>query len=292
MLRWRLLLGTAFIAALAGLCWLDLHAAMPGIWLMPLVLVLSLVGTQELLGLLKARGLRPIAWPLYVGNLAVVASNWAAVLHANSTLGPLGWPLLVLALAVLLAIMAQMRRYTGPGAVMEQLGLSMFCLVYVGLLLSFVCQLRLIGGGRTGLAAVVSLLIVVKLCDVGAYTFGRLFGRHKMSPILSPGKTWEGAAGGLALACLGAWLALHVLAPRISVQALPAGPWYGWAAFGLVVGMAGILGDLAESLIKRDVGRKDSSTWMPGFGGVLDLLDSILFAAPVAYLLWALKLVP
>ncbi|MGE0610678.1 MAG: phosphatidate cytidylyltransferase, partial [Pirellulales bacterium] len=174
MLRWRLLLGTAFIAALAGLCWLDLHAAMPGIWLMPLVLVLSLVGTQELLGLLKARGLRPIAWPLYVGNLAVVASNWAAVLHANSTLGPLGWPLLVLALAVLLAIMAQMRRYTGPGAVMEQLGLSMFCLVYVGLLLSFVCQLRLIGGGRTGLAAVVSLLIVVKLCDVGAYTFGRL----------------------------------------------------------------------------------------------------------------------
>jgi phosphatidate cytidylyltransferase len=72
---------------------------------------------------------------------------------------------------------------------------------------------------------------------------------------------------------------------------IAAAPAWGWLAYGLIVGVAGMLGDLAESLIKRDLGRKDSSDWMPGFGGVLDVLDSILFAAPVAYLCWALGLV-
>jgi phosphatidate cytidylyltransferase len=69
------------------------------------------------------------------------------------------------------------------------------------------------------------------------------------------------------------------------------GPWWGWIAFGLLVGGAGMVGDLAESLLKRDVGRKDSSTWMPGFGGVLDVLDSLLLSAPVAWACWAFGLV-
>jgi phosphatidate cytidylyltransferase len=132
---------------------------------------------------------------------------------------------------------------------------------------------------------------VVKMSDVGAYTVGRLAGRHKLAPVLSPGKTIEGALGGLLFACLGSWIALRWVLPAMTGAVAVYSNW-GWLVYGLLVGLAGILGDLAESLIKRDVGRKDSSDWLPGFGGVLDMLDSVLLAAPVAYLCWAFGVVP
>ena len=109
----------------------------------------------------------------------------------------------------------------------------------------------------------------------------------KLIPRISPGKTMEGAMGAFMFAMLGAWVGFHCLlryAPP-SINVVP-GLQYGWVVFGLFMGGVGMLGDLAESLLKRDLGRKDSSNWMPGFGGVLDLLDSILFAAPVAYACW------
>ncbi len=110
-----------------------------------------------------------------------------------------------------------------------------------------------------------------------------------MAPRLSPGKTIEGAIGGLAASCLGAWIALDWLVPGDApTSRRTPGPSWGWIVYGLLVGAAGMLGDLAESLLKRDAGVKDSSTWMPGFGGVLDILDSMLLAAPVAWLYWAL----
>jgi phosphatidate cytidylyltransferase len=137
------------------------------------------------------------------------------------------------------------------------------------------------------------LIIVVKMGDTGAYTVGRLVGRHKLCARLSPGKTIEGAAGAVVFAVLGSWLTFAWLVPWISATGVAQGAdtGWGWLPFGLLVGTAGGLGDLAESLLKRDAGRKDSSTWMPGFGGVLDLLDSILLAAPVAYVCWASGLV-
>jgi phosphatidate cytidylyltransferase len=126
--------------------------------------------------------------------------------------------------------------------------------------------------------------------DTGAYTLGRLMGRHKMAPRLSPGKTWEGAAGAALFAVFGSWAVFNLIGRMLNSHRAPLESWR-WIVFGLVVGIAGLLGDLAESLLKRDAGRKDSSPWMPGFGGMLDLLDSILFAAPVAYLCWATGLV-
>jgi len=135
-----------------------------------------------------------------------------------------------------------------------------------------------------GLVALVSLIAVVKAGDTGAYTAGRLFGWHKMTPILSPGKTWEGAAGAAIAAPLAAYATLYFMLPA-SERSLALNNW-NWLIFGLAVGLAGLVGDLAESLLKRDLGRKDSSAYLAGFGGVLDLLDSIFFAAPVAYLIW------
>jgi phosphatidate cytidylyltransferase len=129
------------------------------------------------------------------------------------------------------------------------------------------------------MVALASLIATVKMSDTGQYFVGRAFGRHKLAPRVSPGKTWEGVLGGVLFAVIGAGLAFW-FSGRFDLV--------GVICYAFALAPAGIIGDLAESLLKRDVGVKDSSTWMPGFGGVLDMLDSLLVAAPVAYLFWAL----
>jgi phosphatidate cytidylyltransferase len=166
-----------------------------------------------------------------------------------------------------------------------KVALTLLIAAYLGLLPSFVAQLRWpaterLADPQTQAAVALALAIFVpKSCDSGAYFTGRLLGRHKMTPVLSPGKTWEGFAGGLAGAVLAAVL-INRLGP-----ALPGGDRTDLVAagFGLTVGVVAVLGDLAESLLKRQYRRKDASHVMPGFGGVLDVVDSILFAAPVSY---------
>jgi phosphatidate cytidylyltransferase len=293
MLRWRLLLGPVMVAALLGLGWLDARADRPGIYLFPLAVVLALAGAQELLALFAARNLRPLRWAVLGGTLLVVLSNagplfWPAV--AQRWLSDLGWPLAAFLLGMIAIFLGEMARFQQPGQVLVQTGLAVLALAYVGLLVSMIVQLRLLAGGELGVVAVAALVWTVKMADIGAYAVGRLWGRHKLAPRLSPGKTVEGFVGGLAGGCVGAWAVFAWVRPAL-VSSPSSAPAWGWLVFGLVVSVAGVLGDLAESLIKRDMGRKDSSTWMPGFGGVLDLLDSALLAAPVAYLLWAFGLV-
>ena len=282
MLVWRLVLGTVLVAAVAALCLLDARASVPGTWLFPLALVITLLASGELLRICRVRGVLPAAWAVYLGNLAIVSANW---LRPTSTGGVLDGPALALALAAIGVFVAEMWRYRAPGQSLERLAAGMFALIYVGWLMSFLVQHRFVANGQLGLPALAALIIVVKMCDTGAYTVGRLIGRHKMTPTLSPGKTFEGLAGGLAFACLGAWFAFDWLLPRLAPER-SAPVAYGWIAYGLVVGLAGVAGDLAESLLKRDAGVKDSSAWMPGFGGVLDIVDSLLVAAPLSYLFW------
>lgn len=288
MLRWRLLLGGMLIAALVGLVRLDYLSSVPATWLFPLAVLAAVGAASEVVSLLAAGGRRPLASVIYGGTLAVIASNAIPlfVLRESDPLARLGWPLLAFTLSVLAALVGEMIRYRRPGGVMVNVALAVFGVAYAGLLLTFAVQLRVLGQGNEGLVALVALIAVVKFGDTGAYTVGRLIGRHKMAPIISPGKTWEGAGGAVVFALLGSWLSFTQL-PRWMAAPI-AQPSWAWIVFGLVVGLAGLLGDLAESLFKRDVGSKDSSTWMPGFGGVLDLLDSILFAAPVAFICWLL----
>lgn len=291
MLRWRLLLGTIFIAAVAGLCWLDVNGSRPGAWLLPLALLITVLASGELLWMFSARQLHPLACVIYVGNLAIVLMASLPTLFGwHAAWGPWGCPVVALAASVIIALIGEMRRYTGPGAVSERLGLAVFSLCYVGVLMAFVVQIRFLGpNGSWGLPALASMLIVVKMCDIGAYTVGRLIGRHKMAPVLSPGKTIEGAIGGIVFACGASWAVFHWLKSTGGMTEFKTASSLGWLIFGLAVGIAGMVGDLAESLLKRDLGRKDSSPWMPGFGGVLDLLDSILVAAPVAYVCWSCR---
>ena len=135
-----------------------------------------------------------------------------------------------------------------------------------------------------------SWIIVVKLGDIGAYSVGRLVGRHKITPLLSPSKTWEGAAGAFLFAIAGSWAVFSYLVPIVT-SGLPHGPSWGWLPFGLLLAAVGMAGDLAESLLKRDAGSKDSSRWLPGLGGVLDILDSLLLTAPLAWFCWSVGLV-
>ena len=287
MLRWRILLGVVFTVALCALCWLDAQARTPGTWLLPVALVIALAGTNELRQMLAARWAPAVSWVVYLGMAALVASNGLPHVMPQAGFAPWTGPMLALAAAMIVALSVEVVRYREPDGQTERLAGAALIFVYVGVLLSFAVQLRFSGpDGAWGLTALASLLLVVKLSDIGAYAVGRLVGRNKLAPRLSPGKTIEGAVGGLLFAAFGAWLSLVILFPVISgTTAVEVGFWQ-WLGFGLTVGVAGMFGDLAESLLKRDLGRKDSSDWMPGFGGVLDLVDSVLVAAPVAYLWW------
>jgi len=176
-------------------------------------------------------------------------------------------------------------RYRQPGASMETLGAELLIVGYVGVLLCLTAQLRWVAGAQAGYLVLGSLIIAAKCGDIGAYTLGRLLGRRKMAPYLSPSKTWAGAVGALIGSGLGAWIWLRS-APPLFDAAWPPCPALWAVVYGVLIGIAGMIGDLCESLIKRDLGKKDAAALMPGFGGLLDLTDSVLYAGPIAYLLW------
>lgn len=269
---------------------------------MPVLLLLTVLATQEVLRFARAAGIRPVAWTIYAGNLLLVVAQWLPALHlylaAQFSWRELGFfdfflassrsPLWAMAVATLMIFIGEMRQYEQPGGTLAKIAVGLFSLVYIGLMFTFAVQIRIFWG----VGAIAAWIISVKMGDIGAYTIGRLFGRNKMSPTISPGKTVEGALGALLFASIGSWISFHgivQLAPPY-VEQMPGQP-IGWLIFGLLMGSVGMLGDLAESLLKRDVGCKDSSAWMPGFGGVLDILDSLLLSAPIAWLCWSLGIV-
>lgn len=297
MLRWRLISAAIIIALLLGLCWLDFNFNFqrPGIWLLPLAFAAVVLAAGEAVWMLQSSNHAPLPWVVYAGVTMVFSGASVPLVWrdfpADCPLGKLGWPLGGMAIAVIVAFVGEMRRYEKPGNVIANVGLAVFVIAYVGLLASFLVPLRMFGGNQWGMVALLSMIVVVKMSDAGAYAVGRMFGRHKLAPVLSPGKTIEGLAGGFIAAAFGAWMMFEVIAPKLVSSTAVDVKWTGWLFYSVVVTVAGALGDLAESLIKRDTQQKDSSQWLPGLGGVLDLLDSILFAAPVAYLCWAIGIV-
>ncbi len=257
-------------------------------------MLFTILGVAEVLDLLSAKNLRPAAWSIYVGSVLVIAASlvplfWRLGGESDLPISPLvqlGWPLAAFVIAVALAFIAEMARYHGPGGVIVNVALAVFTVAYVAVLMTFLNALRLYHDNGWGMAAVVSVIFVTKMSDTGAYTFGRLFGRHKMAPILSPKKTIEGGIGGLVTACFCSWLFFATLLPALAGPDAQPPPLWACLVYGAVVAVAGTIGDLSESLLKRDMERKDSSRWMPGLGGILDVLDSLLLAAPAGYFCW------
>lgn len=313
MLKHRLLMSALLIPATVGLFVWDTSLGPSAPVLLALVMLVSARCVWELVALARSADYPPNLVLCLLGSWLMILSAWCPVWHWRA-----GWqkwiePLVTNQLFLLPAggvvivvfLFNAVRRFSRFESATDQhdgspprgrqlatLGIELFVVAYVGVLLSLTVQLRWVthpldDNVGVGYFALSALVVATKMGDVGAYTFGRLIGGPKMTPQLSPGKTWAGGVGHLVTAggCSIAWLCW--LGPQISSL------WSAWlvipaAVFGIVVGFAGLIGDLAESLIKRDVGVKDAPALLPGFGGLLDLMDSLLLAGPVAYAMWGL----
>ena len=193
------------------------------------------------------------------------------------------WPLFTFVGVLMVSFVVQSIQFVKPGRTMGTIAGTTLAVAYVGLLGTFIVQMRWLDGPYHGIIPLVFLFATAKGADTGAYAIGRLAGHHKLWPSLSPNKTIEGAIGGMIFAVVAS---LIVAAVCRWILAIPTLDWPKTIIFGVVVGLVAQLGDLMESMIKRDCERKDASAAVPGFGGVLDVLDSLLFAGPVAYGLW------
>ncbi len=157
--------------------------------------------------------------------------------------------------------------------------LTLLGLLYVPYLFNFVALLAFMPGHTVeNRYLLIYLLAVTKFSDVGAYVIGSLIGRHKMIPRISPGKTWEGFAGAIATS-----LVISVVMVRLLGHRMPQVSFTDSIVLGCLLPLVSVVGDLAESVVKRDASIKDSGNTIPGIGGALDLIDSILFTAPVLY---------
>jgi phosphatidate cytidylyltransferase len=275
-------------AAFIGLMWADwrldawsAESRRPsGLLFACLVGVLVLGGSVELFRLVRAKGFKPMFWTGALAAAALAISpfveDWLKK-TGQWSYKLVSLPVLVTAFAVMgiFAVQAAFHRTTNAIA---NIAATLLGVAYLGGLGLFIVQMRM----EYQTAGLLAYLLVVKFTDIGAWAAGMSFGKHKMIPWLSPGKSWEGLAGGVAAAILVSCLF------ALSTWAMGCDFRMSWSAailFGLILAPAGQCGDLAESLLKRDGGVKDSGTTIPGFGGLLDVLDSPLGAAPVGYLL-------
>jgi phosphatidate cytidylyltransferase len=284
MLGWRVGISCVLVPLLIGLFALDHHAGEKAPYLCGLVMLLVARASYEFSELLKMRNIEPSFAVIAICSLNVVGAAWLG--QSDTSLpGSLGTSMMAFSLSILVVFLAGAARYEKPGKTMETAGAEILGIAYIGVLLAVTAQLRWVAGAQAGYLVLASLVIAAKCGDIGGYTLGRLFGKKKLCPTLSPGKTWMGAWGALigsSLACA-AWL--H-FGPRLFFEDATPCP-FGWSLlYGAIIGVVGLVGDLAESLIKRDVEKKDSAELLPGFGGLLDLLDSVIFAGPVALVLW------
>jgi len=287
MLKHRLIFGTILIALIVAVLFLDGRLAPYFPCLLLVAMVAGFVAAWELQALLPSPW-KPDRSGMIPGVLGILAANWYEPVRQQVGLSALPafadpWQpvLLVLTLASMLAFAHEMYHRSGERDRLPKIAVTILAFVYLGLFPSFLLRLRWtdVASDATFGAWLLALVIFVpKAGDIGAYFTGRAIGRLPMAPNLSPKKTWEGFGGGL----------LASAAAAVALNEAAGGSIFRYGAveavgFGVVVGCAGVLGDLAESTMKRDCGAKDAAKSIPGFGGWLDVVDSILFAAPPAY---------
>jgi len=245
-------------------------------------------------GFLAAREFRSMIAPesrprprfFLLGIAGILLTNFAQAAyeqHFDREWGPANWQPLFSAFTafVIGAFVVEMIYFEKPGENTERVAYTALGFVYLGVLPAMFLKIRWLHPEYS--KEMLALAIFVPKCgDIGAYFAGRFFGRHPFTPKLSPKKTWEGFLGGIAMSIFVA-VTVDQVRPIFKAGLVEA------ILFGAVVGFFGVLGDLAESLIKRDGQTKDASRSIPGFGGLLDVIDSILFAGPVAYLWFMLR---
>lgn len=282
------MLGPVLIAAMILISWLDglvegaaipagLHtflgreSAPPGVVIGIAISGLIVAASLELTRIFRANSIAASSTLTAAVALLGFAISTIAPAFAPSVAGP------IVATACVAALLASMLHHTRDKTVegaIAAAGATLFSFVYLGVLFSFFMLIR----QQHSAWVVLGVLLVIKSCDIGAYFTGMALGRRKLIPWLSPGKTWEGLIGGVITAGAIAAL-LAAVAPQDSANLTVTQA----AIAGVIFGLVGQAGDLAASLLKRDAGIKDSSRVLPGFGGVLDVIDSPLLVAPIAF---------
>lgn len=291
-MRDRLLLGPVLILLLVGGVWLDQfldraatpawaaglpgtrETLPPGLVLLPAMVVIGIMAGRELARILKDKGIagsrRLICTASVVGILVMALTPASAsAVQAEAIIGGA-------ATVVLVGSLLYYSRKRKPEGVVAAAGGTLLSFIYLGLMFGFLLAIR----REHSAWLLLWVLLVTKSFDIGAYFTGRAIGRHKLIFWLSPGKTWEGLFGGAVFAAIVGALGSALLL-RAGLDPVPS--WRWGAVAGLVFGLVGQAGDLLVSLFKRDAGLKDSSNVLPGFGGILDVVDSPILVAPIAY---------
>jgi len=277
--RWRDNAGGALMRVVTGLSLLALALALVWVpaleWAFTLALTVMVgVGMLELYTLARALDMKPQrVTGTVLGALAVPVGYWLGVREV-------AWILILAYVAAMMLTLAARGARDGDDDLptLRDVSVTLFGMVYVGWLGAHFGALHDHGDHGPGLLTY--LIGVIAISDTGAYVVGSAVGRHKLAPRISPNKTWEGAAGAVVFATvLGA--GVHFLGNGL----FPAWPLWLYVAVSAVLSVAGQLGDLTESRLKREAGVKDSGAVFPGHGGVLDRCDGYLFAAPVLYYL-------
>ncbi len=256
MLKERLVSAILIISAVVLLLFID--------WVVGLVIVLlTIAGLYEFFTMVEKKGISIYKYfGIIIGAIIPLSVAYRFELTRN-------WEFFFIVLALLFLIIMQLRRRENTGTVVG-ISVTMFGIMYISWFLSFIIKIRYL---ENGFGLVITLLLITKLGDIGAYLIGTRFGKRLLIPRISPKKSVEGSIGGLIFSILGAF----VCRPFLPLT-------YLYLAFiGLFLGVLGQLGDLSESLMKRDCQIKDSGNLFPGMGGVLDVIDSLLFTAPVFY---------
>lgn len=258
-----LAIGAVVLGSLLFVKWLFLLFALP----------VCLLGAFEFGRALQTSGRRVDVWPQVAAGVVIMASGFFVGHWTHWVIS-----FAAVAFVVVWRMLAQMIAADGRdfGDVVSDVLVAGFIPIYVPFLASFALVLL---RQEQGEYWVLAMIVTVVAADTGAYASGLAFGRHPMAPRISPKKTWEGFAGATLAAALAATL--------FAIFVLHAPAWTG-VVFGLVVLASATIGDLGESMIKRDLGIKDMSSWLPGHGGVLDRLDSILPSAPAALAMYFL----
>lgn len=253
-------------------------------WLyLAMFVIFMVVGILEFFKLVPDKGYHRFRW-----QTLLVTVGYAVLLFAPYLFGiPQKWAFMADGLAVsalMLLIAVDRIRFGLEGyRMIDEIALTVFGFVYIVILFSFIPKLLHlplvdVAGNSSTRFYVIFLLVVTKFTDSGAYLVGSLIGKHKMIPRISPGKTWEGFVGAIFFALLGSFGCMWFFGDKIPlITAMHAG------ILGVTLALVAVLGDLVESILKRSMEAKDSGHVMPGIGGVLDLIDSLLLTGPVLF---------
>jgi phosphatidate cytidylyltransferase len=247
------------------------------------MVLLAVTGLAEFYGMAAKRDLVCFSgWGIFGGALLMIGTFFQVTGHIGTQGSPARVNDFETGFLILFVLGLCLRQFFSRSntAGIVAISTTLFGLMYVPWLLNFIQKINFFPGlDNNGKFYVLYFILVTKFSDTGAYSVGSLIGKHKMIPRISPGKTWEGFGGAIVVSTLASVLFAHFFRDKLFGM-----NWIHAVIIGVILSVCAVVGDLIESLFKREAGVKDSGSFFPGIGGILDLLDSLLFNAPIMYL--------